>query len=291
MLRRMFVATLVMAAAGAQAAFAQPTSITIPADPVPIVNAEINGRPVRFEVDLRFPSGIALSTAAAERLRVRRVPLLAIGVGIEGSGAALRGRIARPRVVFGEEDARAWTGVFPAPVTSRADGIIGPGALPYDIVTVTLGPELEDMRDIEFTLADADIWVGETQVGGQALRVSFDLAHSDTVFNRAAARAFDASGAIVSNGELAERYLILGLRTLMQPVTTDLNVVGLPLAPTFARTNSPLLGADEEDAVVVQGEAEGASPAGVMLGRAALARCSSISVNRETRRMVLRCAS
>lgn len=290
MLRQMFVAALVLAG-GAQSALAQPTSITIPADPVPIVSAEINGRPVRFEVDLRFPSGIALSTAAAERLRVRRVPFVAIGVGIEGSGSTLRGRIARPRVVFGEEDARAFTGIFPAPVTSRADGVIGPGALPYDIVTVTLGPELENMRDIEFTLADADNWVGETQIGGQTLRVSFDLAHSDTVFNRAAARAFDASGGIVSNGELAERYLILGLRTLMQPVTTELNVVGLPLAPTFARTNSPLLGADEEDAVVVQGEAEGATPPGVMLGRAALARCSSISVNRETRRMTLRCAS
>lgn len=289
MFRRLLVSALVFAAS-AQAALAQPTSITIPADPVPIVNAEINGRPARFEVDLRFPSGIALSTAAAERLRVRRVPLLAIGAGIEGSGATLRGRISRPRVVFGDEDARAWTGIFPAPVTSRADGVIGPGALPYDIVTITLGPEPENTRDIEFTLADADIWVGEAQVGGQTLRVSFDLAHNDTVFNRAAARAFDASGAIVSNGELAERYLILGLSTLMQPVTTELNVVGLPLAPTFARTNSPLLGADEEDAVVVQGEAEGATPAGVMLGRAALARCSSISVNRETRRMILRCA-
>jgi len=290
MLRQLFAAALVLAVS-AGAASAQPTSITIPADPVPIVNAEINGRPVRLEVDLRFPSGIALSNAAAERLRVRRVPLLAIGVGIEGSGSTLRGRIARPRVVFGDEDARAWTGVFPAPVTNRADGVIGPGALPYDIITIDLGPELESMRDIEFTLADAGAWVGETQVGGQTLRVGFDLAHSDTVFNRTAARAFDASGAIVSNGELAERYLILGLRTLMQPVTTELNVAGLLLAPTFARTNSPLLGADEEDAVVVQGNAEDASPAGVMLGRAALARCSSISVNRETRRMILRCAN
>ena len=77
MLRQMFVAALVLAG-GAQSALAQPTSITIPADPVPIVSAEINGRPVRFEVDLRFPSGIALSTAAAERLRVRRVPFVAI---------------------------------------------------------------------------------------------------------------------------------------------------------------------------------------------------------------------
>ncbi|GAM97236.1 hypothetical protein U91I_00861 [alpha proteobacterium U9-1i] len=244
---------------------------------------------MRLEVDLRFPSGLALSGASSERLRVRRLPLVGVRVGVDG-GASLRGRVARPRIEFGDEASRAWTAVFQAPVTTRADGVIGPGALPHDIVTVTLGPEPAAARDIVFTLEDADVWIGETQVGGETMRVSFDLAHGDSVFNRTAARHLDASGAIVSNGELAERHLILGLRTLMQPVRTELTVERLSLGPTFARTNSPLLGADEADAIVVQAEAENAAPAAVMLGRDALAGCSSISVNRQTRRMTLRCA-
>src|SRR6185503_9183052 len=94
------------------------TSITLNADPVPIVEVQINDRPVRLEVDPRFPRGLAMSNAAAERLHVRRVPVLAVRVGIDGSDATLRGRIARPRIVFpggaemDTESRRAFAGIF-----------------------------------------------------------------------------------------------------------------------------------------------------------------------------------
>lgn len=287
-MRRLLVTVLLALAFVVETARAE-TSVTLAADPAPIVAAEINGRPVRLEVDLRMPSGLALSGAAAARLRVRRVPLLAISVGIDG-GALMRGRLARPRLVFEGEDARAFAGIFPAPVTDRADGVIGPGALPYDVVTIVLGPEQAGAHDIVFTLEDADAWIANVEVGGDMLRVGFDLTHSASTFNRSAARQFDASGAIVSNGELTEQPMILGLRTLMQPVSTELTVAGLALGPAFARTNSPLLGADEPDSIVVQAEASNAAPPGLTLGRQALSRCVSISVNRDTRRMTLRCA-
>lgn len=103
-----FIAVLVVA----PSVWAQ-TAITLPATPAPIVAAEINGRPVRLEVDPRFPSGLALSSSAAERLGVRRVPMLAMSVGIEGSDATLRGRIARPRVLFDGRASRVFIGVFP----------------------------------------------------------------------------------------------------------------------------------------------------------------------------------
>ena len=72
----------------------------------------------------------------------------------------------------------------------------------------------------------------------------------------------------------------------------DASLEGLALGPTFARTNSPLLGALEEDAIVVEAEGN-APPPGLTLGRAALrdAGCSSISVDRRTRRLTLTCAS
>lgn len=265
------------------------SSITLDASPAPIVDAEINGRPVRLEVDLRMPDMLALSQSAAARLRVRRAPLLAVNVGIEG-GSSMRGRLARPRLVFGEEDSRAFAGIFPAPVTDRADGVIGPGALPYDVITVVLGPEPAGATDIVFALEDPDIWMASVQVGGQTLRVFFDVAHPASVFNRSAARLFDSAGAIPAAGELAETPIILGLRTNMQPVTTDLTVEGLPLRPAFARTNAPLLGALEADAIVVEADAQNAPPPSVTVGRAALSRCSSISVDRRTRRMTVRCA-
>jgi len=266
-------------------------AITLDANPVPIVDADINGRPVRLEVDLRFPRGLALSREAAERLRVRRVPLLGVRIGIEGSDATLAGRIARPRLVFdGEEATSAFSGVFPAPVSTRAVGVIGPGALPYDVVTVRLGPEPANARDIVFPMEDADEWEVSAQVGGETLLVQFDPGNRASIFNRSAARLFDHSGAIVSTGDVAEIALILGLSTMMQPVETALSVEGLSLGQAYARTNAPLLGATEEDAVVVVAEADDPPPPNVTLGRDALSACSSISVDRRARRLTLRCA-
>jgi hypothetical protein len=272
------------------------TSITLSADPVPIINAEINGRPVRLEVDPRFPRGVALSTAAAERLRVRRVPLLAINIGIEGSDSTMRGRLARPRITFpggaelDTESTRAFAGIFPAPVSTRADGVIGPDALPYDIVTITLGPEQPGARDIVFPFGEDDsAWAPQADVGGQRMRIVFGLGDRASVFNRPAARLFDGSGAIMAAGEVAAVPLILGLNTLMQPVETALTVEGLSLSPSYARTNAPLLGVIEEDALVVSAE-DRDWPASLMLGRAALSRCSFIRVDRRARQMTLRCA-
>jgi hypothetical protein len=270
-------------------AAAQTSSITIDADPVPIVDAQINGQPVRLEVDLRMGGYMAMSTQAAERLHVRRVPFVGIRVGIEGGSNLIRGRVARPRIVFAGDDARATTGVFAAPVTSRADGVIGAGALPYDVVTIRLQQEQDGARDRSFALDNADSWSPQAPIGGETVRIVFDLSQPASVFNRTAARRFDASGTIVSNGELAERPVILGLRTLMQPVDTALTFDGLALAPAYARTNAPLLGADSDDTVVVEADPDHPPPPQVSVGRQALSRCSSISVDHRSRRLTLRC--
>lgn len=267
------------------------TSITLDASPAAIIDAQINGRPVRLEVDPRMPDMLALSTPAAERLGVRRLPLAQVQVGIEGGGS-MRGRIARPNIRFGERAARNMAGIFPVPVSTRADGVIGPGSLPYEIVTLRLGADAASHRDIVLPLEDPDHWYTQADVGGHSLRVIFDVSNEASILNRPSARMFDGEGLIPAAGELAERPLILGLSTNMQPVTTELSVFGISLGPTFARTVAPLLGALEEDAIIAEGEASETPPT-LTLGRAALtqAGCSSITVNRRTRQLTLRCAA
>ena len=267
------------------------TSTTLDAAPVALIDAEINGRPVRLEVDPRMPDMLALSTPAAERLGVRRLPFAQVQVGIEGGGS-MRGRIARPTIRFGARAARNLAGIFPVPVSTRADGVIGPGSLPYDIVTLRLSDDAPTHRDIVLPLENADLWYTQADVGGHPLRVIFDITNEASIFNRPSARMFDREGAIPAAGDLAERPLILGLSTNMQPVTTQLTAHGLALGPTYARTIAPLLGALEEDAVVVEGESETPQPS-LTIGRAALtqAGCSSISVNRRARQLTLRCAA
>jgi hypothetical protein len=208
----------------------------------------------------------------------------------------LRGRLARPRIVFAggaemdTEATRAFAGIFPAPVSTRADGVIGPGALPYDVITVQLGPEQAGAREIVFTLEDDDIWRPSADVGGAPMQLLFGLDDRASVLNRAASRRLDQTGAITASGALVEAPLLLGLRTMMQPVETSLSIEGLRVAPAYARTNAPLLGATEEDAVVVTGRTTETPPA-IMLSRSALSGCSSIRVDRRAHRMTLRCAA
>jgi hypothetical protein len=267
------------------------TSITLDVAPVAIIDARINNRPVRLEVDPRMPDMLVLSTPAAERLRVRRLPFAQVRVGVDGGGS-MDGRFARPNIRFGERSARNFAGIFAVPVSTRADGVIGPGSLPYDIVTLRLGADAAQTRDIVMRLEDADLWYGQVDVGGESLRLVFDVVNDASIFNRPAARLFDRAGVIPASGELVERPLILGLSSMMQPVTTELTVHGLSLGPTYARTISPLLGALEDDAIIAEGEASETPPT-LTLGRAALlqAGCSSISVNRRTRQLTLRCAA
>ena len=287
-MRRLLFVLSAMLVGLAAPARAQDT-ITLQAS-APIMDAEINNRPVRLEVDLRFPRALALSTEAAQRLRVRRIPFANARIGIEGSDDTLLGRIARPRVVFaGEEDERAFAAIFGVPVTRRADGLVGPGVLPYNTIIVRLGPDQPGARDIVFPMEDADNWRVETQIGGETLQVMFDVTAGPTIFNRTASRLFDRPDGIVPVGDVVRLPLILGLETMMQPVETDFTVVGLDLGATYARTNAALIGATEPDAIVSEAEARNPPPPNVTLGRDALSPCSSITVDRRARRLTLRC--
>lgn len=285
----MFLRTLTLLAAMCLAtpALAQ-TSITLRAAPAPIVEAQINGQPVRLEVDPRLPDVLVLNPAAAERLHVRRVPFVAARVSLDES--YIRGRIARPRIEFGAARAsRATTGIFNVPATDRADGVIGPGVLPHDIVRIELGGGGSG-RTIQFPLANADIWQIETELGGLNLQAVFDLYNARSTFNRSASTHLDQSGAIVAEGELSQIAMLLGLRAQVQPVRTSLALQGLSLNPAVARTRAPLQGALDEETIVVMAEGEETRPR-LWIGRSVLANCSAVTVNRRTRTLTLECAS
>ncbi len=262
------------------------TQITLDGAQNPIVEAEINGQPVRLEVDLRLPDVLVLNPSAADRLRVRRVPFVAARVSLDE--AYIRGRIARPRIEFGAAGAsRATTGIFNVPATSRADGVIGPGVLPHDIIRVELGGG--SGRQVQIPLENADLWDFEIQLADLAVDAVFDLSSRRSTFNRTASAQLDERGAIVANGEHTETPMLLGLRALTQPVETSLQVQGLSLNPAVARTRSPLMGELDQDTIFVVAEGDAPRPR-VWIGRGAFENCASITVNRRTRTLALDCA-
>jgi hypothetical protein len=285
---RIFLAILAWMAA--TPALAQPSALHLTADPVPIIEATINRRPVRLQVDPRMPDALTLNASAAQRLGVRNLPMVRARIVLDD--ASLLTRLARPEVRFANgRETRAMALIFATDLVEGADGVIGPGALAYDTVTISFGAPRAAARTRRFTLADPDLWFPSFALTPDSnARFDFNLTDSETMLNRPALHALERARLVVAAGELAPRHLIFGMRTSMQPAVIDSSVTfdGLALGPAMARTNAPIIG--DEDTIIVEGEGEGEREPRVSIGRAALSACWSISVDRATRQLTLVCA-
>ncbi len=294
--------------ATALAPLAHADEIVLRADPSPIIEVTINKQPVRLEVDTRAPDILILNGADAKTLGLRSVPFTRVAVAIDN--AKIQGRVARPNIRFpNSEKDRSFAVYFDHPVTTRAQGIIGPGALPYDKITIILGdppglpmrpPASGDPvppRTRTFALKDPDVWRFRAPIAADVASevrpfVLFDAINPDIIFNRPAVRELERFGLIKPEGELAARPWVLGLAPRMQPVTLDpaLGLEGRSLgASGFARTNQPVR-APDDTTVVVTAKEDGDRDPGVILGRAMLEGCYSMTVDRKARTLELVCA-
>lgn len=267
------------------------TELTLHADPVPIITVQINGVSVNLEVDTQSSEGVVMiNSATARRLQLRPAMIGRLRIGVDGSDTMLNGRIARPSITFPNGDeVPAVVGIFGVPVSRRADGVIGADTLPYETVTIVLGEAALAERSIVLPALTTGSWRARSQVGGRDYVLGFHLERDATVFNRRASALLDQAGLLHPQGALVEATAVLGLTTAMQPVRTDLRVEGLALGTTLARVNGPLLGAIEEDALVVRAPDPTPSQPAIFLGREALSRCASITSSRTARTLTLRC--
>ena len=291
MTKLLTAALAAIAALLAPAAQAQSAAIVLEANPIPIVEVEINHQPVRLQVDPALPDILVMNTATAERLGLRNLPLAQVRIVMDETG--LTGRAARPNLRFANgEVERVTAAIFSVPVTPHADGVIGPGALPYRDITIRLGPDAPGARDIVFALDDPDLWNTPLRLSPEReVQLGFMLARPYSMLNRPAASLLQADRALTPAGELEQREFLLGLSTMMQPVefAAAMTARGLGFGPVLARTPSPIIGAEDESAIFVVAESERAPPSRLTLGREALSACSSMSVNRRAKQLTLRC--
>jgi hypothetical protein len=269
------------------------TELVLQAAPVPIITVQIDGMSVNLEVDTQSPEGVVMiNSATARRLGLRPAIFGRLRVGVDGSETELNGRVARPSITLPDgHEVRAVVGIFGVPVSSRADGVIGVDTLPYEAVTIVLGETAPAERTIVLPTLNPGSWRARAQVNGRDYVIGLHLERGATVFNRRASALLDEAGLLHADGALVEGTAILGLTTTMQPVRTDLRIEGLALGTTLARINGPLLGAIEEDALIVTATAPTPSEPAVFLGREALSRCSSITSSRSERTLTLRCGN
>ena len=272
------------------ASAAHAEDVTFNATPYPIVTAEVNGKPARFQIDTTLPDVAVLNPAAAQRFGVRAIPAVGVQIGLDD--AMIKGRIARPRIVFANGAAtRSFVGLFGAPYSAaeNIDGAIGPGVLPYDRIRFVLRDGAAGEHVHTIALQGADKWDAPNTFAGVDAVLRLNLARRETVMSRPMTRVLSNASLLTPSGALAPTLFPLGLTTAAQPAQTSQTIAGFALGPTLVRTDAPLVAPDGVDMVTVVAHARKKPDYNVTLGRAALAGCSDIVWDRAARRLTLHC--
>lgn len=266
-----------------------------------IVEASINGVPLRLKVELDHSHSITINPAAAARAGLGNGQ----GRWVEIIGPVrLHGRVARPNIFIGDKE-------FTAPVhwqeqeaVSGADGTITPHLLPFDRVTLQRRPQSAPEQDLVFSskLHDNHGIHVPVRVGEKRVAVRMSLSRANTSAPAAAAAIIARKhGGVVSEARILEE-IAFGVKRparilrLQQPFQVGGLTIPALLARTadfrgkhkLARAQAPM----PEGEILVTGKTHSQPPLyRVTLGLDVLGRCSSATYTRGTGELRLRCAA
>jgi hypothetical protein len=266
-----------------------------------IVEARINGVPLRLKVELDHSHSITLNPAAAARAG------LGDGTGrwIEIIGPVrLNGRFARPPIVIDGKKVRAQVHWQERAAVSGADGTITPYLLPYDRVILQRRPQSGPEQELLFSskLHDNHGIHVPVRVGKRRLAVRMSLSRPNTSAPAAAAAIIArAHGGLVSEGRVFEE-IAFGVKrpALRLRLQQPLRIGALPISELLARTAdfrgdhelARAQAAVPEGEIVVTGKTPSQPPLYRMtVGLDVLGRCSSATYTRGTGELRLRCAA
>lgn len=263
-----------------------------------LIDATINGHPVRLRVDPETSGYIILNPATVARIGLERSMLRSrtqVGpVRLDGwskvAELSIGGVTGDRRMVWIDREAVA-----------GADGLIGPADMHYDRVTFDLGPsrpgEAEFALALDFARAGGLFF--PLQLGEDVLRVQFSLIKADS-------RATAAAGARLSDlhggqwaGEPRDQLIQFGVTRPVRPLRLSraVDMGGLHVSEFLVRTADhrgdltlpPDPDADPDE-VVVTGSRQRAR-FHLSLGLDRLGQCSRLVWDNVGRRMTFHCAN
>lgn len=242
-------------------------------------------------------------------------PRFAMQAAIEGRRPVSIGRIGPEKVMgsIGEAriviDGAATTVRISWPTHSfltQADCWAGPGALPQPIVRFLLGPAVPGARTVALPEHDGrgmrdSATDARLTIGRMAVMVRFDALNTRTALTAPAALLIARAGGARLDGPMLETGIYYGMRRPIRRLLTPAPLVVGPLSiPTlFARVSdyadaSGIHSTDasefQPDDIIVtsrQPKIEGSRI--IRVGRDDLARCESITFDREAKRITLTC--
>ncbi len=235
------VLTLLALAAPAAAERAAPAvEIVWPADAQPHVPIVIKNTPLNARLALGFDKALLLNATAAERARLKAFPIIGKKTVknplIPGGEAVFRGNIYDVASA-GLPKTGVPTAWVDKPIAEEADGIISVLALAADRVTLAKGPSLPGGLIYTLTRPGEGNALMKTEIGGETVRVGFDLRSPDSVANSRGAAALEAAGLVKRSGKVGLWTPFPGVALPFERLVPvpGAKVLGLPLARPAAR--------------------------------------------------------
>jgi len=283
--------------------FAPPAAaadLTVDAGSNYIIEARINGRPVRLRVDPETSGFVILNPDAVARLGLRGSWLRAearIGP------VRLRGETKVARLtVEGVTINRRMAWLPDRAAVEGADGLIGPSALPFDQVNFVMGPARAG--EASFTLPmsykrSVGLYFALT-LGEEMIHLQFSLIKEESMATAAAGAVLAAAFGGRWTGEPRSKLIEYGVTRPVRPFALGrpAEANGLRFSAFLVRTGDDRGALDlpsEPDAdpeeIVVNAASRHRALFALTLGLDRMRQCSAMIWNNRTRSLTLRCAN
>jgi hypothetical protein len=270
-----------------------------------IVAATVNGAPGRIRIDPAVPALPMLTAEYAGRARLRAGPF-AFGYLVGPQQVDGLSAVARIGVGAGVRPRKRRVGWTRRPYLAGADGVIGPGGLPQDVIRFVLRPSLPGERIVALPMVDEGGlfggWGGMyalVEIGGQPLRIRFNPHQPLTLATAGAGVRIAAAqdGRIGGDTQAVEIAFGISRPVRMMRLATPLRIGPLAISALGVRTadfgNVSAIreeGGDPDEIVVTGQRRRDHRRDRLSLGADQLARCSAIVFDKRARQIRLTCA-
>lgn len=270
-----------------------------------VVPAVVNGAPGRIRIDPAVPSIAMLGPEWGGRAGLRP-SLFAFAYLVGPQQVNAVSDVTRIAVGEGTEPRRRRVGWTQLAYAANADGVIGPGGLPQDVIRFVLRDSLPGERTVALPMVDEGGlfggWghlYGRIELDGRALKIRFDPFHPRTLATAGAAVRLAAAhdGTIGGETESLEigfgiarpvRTLRLGTPLAIGPIT--LTTLGVRTSDFGSADSIREEGGDPDEIVVTGSRGRNRDRDRIALGADSLSRCSAIIFDKRAREIRMTCA-
>ena len=269
-----------------------------------IVPATIEGAPGRIRIDPGAASIPLVTTALSGAAGLKHGPF---GVDIAVGPAKIRGYTAVADFVVGGTAFKRRVAWFDPPFAAGIDGVVGPGSIPADIVRFAIHAPRSGERTMSVPLVDSGGLLGNwgglfgtVMVGGEPMKVRFDLHHRETLSNAGAGlRIANFHGGALT-GPIEQSEIVFGIERpsrrmkLAKPLLIGpLSLDGIRVRVTDYGNAASIPDADTvpdpDEILVTARKKRDKSRDRVSVGLDQLERCSSIVFDKPAKVIRLSC--